>query len=108
MAKRQAPKANPKLRRLLELAKRPEATPVMLHWLDAGFSNTQRLEGNGAPQIPKGYRGGCPDCTIGFYLGTRDGCVMLGESVYIRDGHHSFRHIWDIPEDLIIKVEILH
>lgn len=78
---------------------------VRVFWFDAGFFSEERIHG---PEFEEKYKSGCPDLTIGFYLGTVNGCVVLGESVYARKGEKdSYRHIWNIPVGMIIKVDVL-
>ena len=54
------------------LALYPDAPIVAVHWMDAGFSSTEEIDGR---DLPKGYRAGCPDCTVGLFVGVEDGCV---------------------------------
>jgi len=87
------------------LALYPDAPIVAVHWMDAGFSSTEEIDGR---DLPKGYRAGCPDCTVGLFVGVEDGCVILSESAYVRGNKPTrYRHIWNIPMPLVIRIDEL-
>lgn len=82
----------------------PSAKPVMVYWLDAGFSGDEKIYGTASED----YKAGCPDCIVGFLLGAKDDCLLLGHSAYVREHQPtSYRHIWNIPLSLIIEIKEL-
>jgi hypothetical protein len=79
----------------------PQTPIIAIQWLDASFSEGERIEGG----VPDNYRGGIVDTVVGYYLGTKNGIVVVSDSAYIRDDKsESFRHIWNIPTNLVISV----
>ncbi len=93
------------LSHLENLARRAEAPMVLLHWFDACFDSSERVSGR---ELPDSYRSGCIDVVCGYYIGICDGCVVLSHSAYVREGRPTnYRHLWNIPVSLVVKVEIL-
>jgi hypothetical protein len=100
------PTPNPELAKLLDVAKLPDAPLIALHWYDAAFDSNERFYGRKAPED---YKAGILDVVVGMYLGIVDGCVLMTHSA----GHApqgkptSYRHVWNIPVQLVVKVEVL-
>jgi hypothetical protein len=93
------------LSRLKALALRAEAPMILLHWLDACFDSTERVSGR---KLPKGYQSGCIDVICGYFVGICDECVVMSHSAYVRKGRPTnYRHLWNIPIGMIVKVEVL-
>ena len=93
------------LEHLLPLARLPEAPMIALHWFDAAFAADERWHGSEPSQD---YKAGCPDVVVGLYLGIVDGCVIMSHSAYVRENRPTaYRHIWNIPVSLVVKVEVL-
>lgn len=96
---------NTPLSHLAPRIKYAEAPLVLVHWLDACFDSQERIVGEKAPED---YVAGTMDVVIGYYLGVADGCVILAHSAYVRkDEKTSYRHIWNIPERMVVKIETL-
>ena len=99
------PVAQKFLEHLLQLARLPDAPMIALHWFDAAFDSQERWTGR---EPSENYKAGCPDVVVEFYLGIEDGCVIISHSAYVREARpNTFRHIWNIPVSLVIKVEVL-
>lgn len=97
--------ANTPLAHLAIKIKYAEAPIVLVHWLDASFDSQERIVGENPPGD---YVAGCMDVVMGYFLGVQDGCVILGHSAYVRVNEKtSYRHIWNIPEGMIVKIEPL-
>ncbi len=97
------PEPNPRLAQ--EKCRFPDASLVAVHWLDASFDSNEKIIG----ELPSNYKAGIVDLLVGMYLGMRDGCIVISNSVYVGESRRndSHRHIWNIPVDMIINIEPL-